>query len=31
MDYEAGGIGDNLFDDVQLKLDSDPRKITFLI
>ncbi|KIM46541.1 hypothetical protein M413DRAFT_64889 [Hebeloma cylindrosporum] len=31
LDYEADGVGDNLFKDFKLKLDSDPRSITFLI
>jgi len=31
LDYEADGVGDNLFKDFKLKLDSDPRSVTFLI
>lgn len=31
LDYEADGVGDNLFKDFRLKLDLDPRSVTFLI
>ena len=31
LDYEAGGIGRNLFDDIRLDIDGDPRTVTFLI
>ena len=29
--YEAGGVGDTLFEDFRLRLDGDPRAVTFLI
>jgi hypothetical protein len=29
--YEANGVGGNLFDDIQLRIDGDPRTVTFLI
>ena len=29
--YEAGGVGDILFEDFRLRLDGDPRAVTFLI
>lgn len=29
--YEAGGVGEVLFEDLRLRLDGDPRAITFLI
>ncbi|TFK25973.1 hypothetical protein FA15DRAFT_667970 [Coprinopsis marcescibilis] len=31
LDYEASGVGANLFDDLRLKIDGDPRNISFLI
>ncbi|PPQ67596.1 hypothetical protein CVT25_012090 [Psilocybe cyanescens] len=31
MEYEANGVGDMLFEDYKLRVDEDPRKITFLI
>jgi len=31
LEYEANGVGDTLFEDFRLKLDFDPRAITFLI
>ncbi|KAF5333192.1 hypothetical protein D9611_002736 [Ephemerocybe angulata] len=31
LEYEAGGVGGGLFDDLRLKLDVDPRSVTFLI
>ncbi|KAJ7222691.1 hypothetical protein C8J57DRAFT_1440281 [Mycena rebaudengoi] len=31
MEYEAGGVGATLIDDLRLILDSDPRRVTFLI
>jgi hypothetical protein len=29
--YEASGVGDTLFEDFRLRLDGDPRAVTFLI
>lgn len=29
--YEANGVGDTLFEDLRLRLDVDPRMVTFLI
>ena len=29
--YEASGVGDMLFEDFRLRLDGDPRAVTFLI
>ena len=29
--YEAGGVGDTLFEDFRLRLDGDPRSVTFVI
>ena len=29
--YEAGGVGDTLFENFRLRLDGDPRSVTFLI
>lgn len=33
MEYEAGGAGRMLFDDIQIKLDinTDPQKIAFVV
>lgn len=31
MAYEASGVGGSLFDDIQLRIDGDPRTVTFLI
>ncbi|KAJ7506646.1 hypothetical protein B0H11DRAFT_238474 [Mycena galericulata] len=31
MEYEAGGVGATLIDDLRLTVDGDPRKLTFLI
>ncbi|KAG5648749.1 hypothetical protein DXG03_000096 [Asterophora parasitica] len=31
LDYEANGVGANLFEDLQLRIDGDPRAVTFLI
>ncbi|KAK2465942.1 hypothetical protein APHAL10511_001583 [Amanita phalloides] len=31
LDYEAGGVSSTLFDDLELRLDHDPRHITFVI
>ena len=31
MEYEAGGVGGLLFEDVRLKLDVGPRSVGFLI
>jgi len=31
LDYEANGVGGNLFDDMELRIDGDPRTVTFLI
>ncbi|KAF8728314.1 hypothetical protein AX14_006788 [Amanita brunnescens Koide BX004] len=31
LDYEAGGVSSTLFDDLELKLDHDPRHVTFVI
>jgi len=31
LTYEASGVGDTLFEDLRLRLDGDPRTVTFLI
>ncbi|KAF9057818.1 hypothetical protein BJ165DRAFT_1334693 [Panaeolus papilionaceus] len=31
VDYEANGVGDTLLDDFRVRLDGDPRGVTFLI
>ncbi|KAF5387620.1 hypothetical protein D9615_000711 [Tricholomella constricta] len=31
LDYEANGVGANLFEDLRLRIDGDPRTVTFLI
>ncbi|KAF9567434.1 hypothetical protein CPC08DRAFT_681331 [Agrocybe pediades] len=31
MEYEANGVGDILFEDLKLRLDGDPRSLSFLI
>lgn len=31
LDYEANGVGGKLFDDYRIRLDGDPRTVTFLI
>jgi len=31
LTYEASGVGDTLFEDFRLRLDGDPRAVTFLI
>ncbi|KAJ3516814.1 hypothetical protein NLJ89_g889 [Agrocybe chaxingu] len=31
LEYEAAGVGDMLFDDYKLRLDGDPRALSFLI
>ncbi|EAU84199.2 hypothetical protein CC1G_08129 [Coprinopsis cinerea okayama7 len=31
LDYEAGGVGANLFEDFRMKLDADPRTLSFLV
>ncbi|GLB34164.1 hypothetical protein LshimejAT787_0110480 [Lyophyllum shimeji] len=31
LDYEANGVGGNLFEDLRLRIDGDPRTVTFLI
>lgn len=31
MEYEANGVGDMLFEDYKLRLDGDPRSLSFLI
>ncbi|RDB19784.1 hypothetical protein Hypma_012899 [Hypsizygus marmoreus] len=31
LDYDAGGVGGNLFEDLRLRVDGDPRTVTFLI
>jgi len=31
MEYDANGVGDTLFEDFRLRLDGDPRAISFLI
>ena len=31
LTYEANGVGDTLFEDLRLRLDGDPRAVTFLI
>lgn len=31
LDYDAGGVSSTLFDDLELRLDHDPRHISFLI
>lgn len=31
VEYEAGGVGGVLIEDLRLKLDVDPRSVTFLI
>ncbi|KAF8165691.1 hypothetical protein B0H34DRAFT_649658 [Crassisporium funariophilum] len=31
LEYEANGVGDTLFEDYRLRLDGDPRAVTFLI
>lgn len=31
MVYDANGVGDTLFEDLRLRLDGDPRTISFLI
>ena len=31
LSYEANGVGDTLFEDFRLRLDGDPRAVTFLI
>jgi hypothetical protein len=31
LDYEVNGVGGNLFDDLKLRIDGDPRTTTFLI
>lgn len=31
LEYDAEGVGDVLFEDYKLRIDSDPRAVTFLI
>ncbi|KAF8076758.1 hypothetical protein FPV67DRAFT_431212 [Lyophyllum atratum] len=31
LDYDANGVGGNLFEDLRLRIDGDPRTVTFLI
>lgn len=31
LDYESHGVGANLFEDFRLRIDGDPRTVTFLI
>ncbi|KAF8625273.1 hypothetical protein AX15_005469 [Amanita polypyramis BW_CC] len=31
FDYEAGGVSSTLFDDLELRIDHDPRHVTFVI
>lgn len=31
MEYEGGGVGDVVFSDFRMRVDSDPRTVTFLI
>jgi len=31
LEYESGGVGDVLFDDIKMKLDGDTRSLSFLI
>jgi len=31
LEYDAEGVGEVLFEDFKLRIDSDPRAVTFLI
>lgn len=31
LEYEAGGVGRTLFDDIRVRLDCDPQSLAFVI